>query len=67
MGYRSMNEPGRVGSRAGRLAGRARAVGGRPLQRDSRLLGSVDVKRDALALAAPRALPQEEQARTAKI
>ena len=61
MGYRSMNKPGRVGFRAGRLTGRARAVGGRPLQRGARLLGSVDVKRDALALAAPRAMPQEEQ------
>ena len=38
MGYRSINKPPGVGSRAGRLTGRARAVGGRPLQPDSRLL-----------------------------
>ena len=61
MGYRSMNKPGRVGSQAGRPIGRARAVRGRPVQRDSRLVGSVAVKRDALAVAAPGALPQEEQ------
>jgi Flavin-binding monooxygenase-like len=61
MGYRSMNEPEGVGARAGRRPGARVRIGGRPVQRDSGLLGSADAKRDALALGAPRALPQEEQ------
>ena len=67
MGYRSMNEPRGVGSRAGRRAGRARAVGGRPLQRDSRLLGSVDVKRDALGAGGAASFAAGGTGRTAKI